>query len=215
MSQVTRASTITLLDAAVVSTICFGMSIAFSIQAVLAGFPEAKFTESSNTWMIAVEAVVSLAALAYLYIRGFDVSSLQPSPTIFGSLVGIGLFFLAWFVGNIAVAPFVNANKPQMAEFSFAGVSLASTIIFAMVNGTFEEVFLLGVLVRGLRYLGPSLAVGIPLLTRILYHLYQGPLGVVWVLAIGLTFSLFYLRSQKLWRKRPVIPFRFPIDSLV
>ncbi|MFS2035385.1 CPBP family intramembrane glutamic endopeptidase [Polaromonas sp. CT11-55] len=199
MSQAPRLSTITLLDAVVVSVICFGLAIAVSIQAVLAGFPEARFTESGNTSMIGVEVGLSLTALAYLYIRGFDVSSLYPGPTIRGSLSGIGLFVLAWLVGILAVTPFASSHKPQMVEFSFTGISLASTIMFAMVNGAFEEIFLLGVLVRGLRGLGLSLAIGIPLLVRILYHLYQGPLGAVWVLAFGLTFSLFYLRSQKLW----------------
>lgn len=199
MTQANRVSTITILDAAIVSTVCFGLFIVFSIQAVLAGFPEAKFSESGNTWMIGVEIALSLAALTYLYMRGFDISSLYPSPTVRGSLAGLGLFFLAWLVGLLAVAPFANAQQPQVVEFSFAGVSLFSTIMFAMVNGAFEEIFLLGVLVRGLRGLGASLAIGIPLLVRILYHLYQGPLGVVWVLAFGLTFSLFYLRSQQLW----------------
>ena len=65
--------------------------------------------------------------------------------------------------------------------------------------GTFEEVFLLGVLVRGLRAYGVSIAIGFPLLIRLLYHLYQGPLGAVWVLAFGLTFTLFYVRIGRLW----------------
>ncbi len=85
------------------------------------------------------------------------------------------------------------------AEFSFAGVSLASTVLFAMVNGTFEEIFLLGVLARGLRGYGLSVAIGVSLLVRVLYHLYQGPLGAVSVLAVGLTFTLFYLRGEQLW----------------
>jgi membrane protease YdiL (CAAX protease family) len=199
MAQVTRVSTISILDAVVVSTICFGMAIVFSIQAVLAGFPTAKFSESGNTWMIGLEVVLSATALIYLYMRGFDISSLYPSPTIVGSFAGLGLFFLAWIVGLVVVTPFVSGQKPQVVEFSFTGISLLSTIMFAMVNGTFEEIFLLGVLVRGLRGLGLSLAIGIPLLVRILYHLYQGPAGVIWILAFGLTFSFSYVRSQQLW----------------
>jgi membrane protease YdiL (CAAX protease family) len=60
-------------------------------------------------------------------------------------------------------------------------------------------VFLLGVLMRGLRGLGLSVAIGVPLLVRVLYSLYQGPVNVVWVLVFGLCFSLAYARKQALW----------------
>lgn len=72
-------------------------------------------------------------------------------------------------------------------------------IAFALVNATFEEVFLLGVLVRGLRSQGLSIAIGLPLLVRVLYHLYQGPVGAVWILVFGLFFSLCYVRRPVLW----------------
>jgi hypothetical protein len=35
------------------------------------------------------------------------------------------------------------------------------------------------VLVRGLRAHGPSIAIGVPMLLRVAYHLYQGPAGTV------------------------------------
>lgn len=199
MNSTARASTITIVDAAVVSAVCFGLSIVVSLQAVLAGFPAARFSEAGNTWMICEEIAWSAIALIYLFIRGFDISSLYPSPSVRGSLAGLGLFVGAWLAGALVIGPFVNIEKPQMIEFSYAGISLLSTVVFAMVNGAFEEVFLLGVLVRGLKGFGLSLAIGLPLLVRILYHLYQGPLGVVWVLVFGLMFSLFYVRRQQLW----------------
>lgn len=68
-----------------------------------------------------------------------------------------------------------------------------------MVNGAFEEVFLLGVLLRGLRAHGLSVALGFPLLVRLMYHGYQGPLGLLWILAFGLSLSLFFLRTGRLW----------------
>jgi membrane protease YdiL (CAAX protease family) len=68
-----------------------------------------------------------------------------------------------------------------------------------MVNGTYEEVFLLGFLQRGLRSYGLSIAVGVAVLVRVLYHLYQGPVGTLWVLGFGAVFSLYYLRSEQLW----------------
>ena len=57
----------------------------------------------------------------------------------------------------------------------------------------------MGVLVRGLRSHGLSVAIGFPLLVRVLCHLYQGPMGVLWILAFGLLFSLSYVRRPVLW----------------
>jgi uncharacterized protein len=194
-----RSSTISPLDAAIVSAICFGFFIFSSTRAVLAGFPAVRFSDSGNSWMIYVEIVLAAAALLYLSMRNFDIASLYPAPSFNGTFAGLGIFIVAWLVGIVATAPFVNAESPQMSEFSNGSVSLASVILFAMVNGTFEEIFLLGVLVRGLRGYGLPFAVGISLLVRVLYHLYQGPLGAVWVLAFGTTFAFFYIRSKELW----------------
>ena len=37
------------------------------------------------------------------------------------------------------------------------------------------------------------------LLARVLYHLYQGPEAAVWVAAFGLTLTLAYLATRRLW----------------
>jgi membrane protease YdiL (CAAX protease family) len=37
------------------------------------------------------------------------------------------------------------------------------------------------------------------LISRVLHHLYQGPLGAVWVLGFGLVMSLYYRRTRKLF----------------
>jgi len=192
-------TTLSLREALLVSAICFGPFIYWSTQAVLSGFPEARFTDAGNVWAIAVEMVLGGIALLYLRARQFDLAALYPAPETRGTFMGLAIFVGAWLVGAIATAPFERSEQALMTPFSFSGVSLATTILFAMVNGAYEEVFLLGVLVRGLRGYGLSIAVGLPLLVRVLYHLYQGPLGALWVLAFGLTFTLFYIRSRQLW----------------
>jgi len=200
MSTTSPKSTLSIFEAAAVSAICFGLFITWSTQAVLRGFPEARYSDSGHVWIVFVEAALAAAALLYLRARNFDVRSLYPRPDLRGTLLGLGLFIAAWLAGVIAIAPFMSSDgNSQMTEFSFSGVTLASTVIFAMVNGAFEEVFLLGVLVRGLRGYGLSIAIGFPLLVRVLYHLYQGPLGAVWIFVFGLTFTFFYVRSSRLW----------------
>lgn len=192
-------SILTMAEAAIVSVLCFGVFIATSTQAVLAGFPAARFSDAGNEWSIVVEAILALAALLYLRMRNFDTASLYPRPTLRESLMGLVAFALSWLIGLAVTAPLATAEQPLLVDFSYSASSLPLIVLFAMVNGAFEEVFLLGVLVRGLRGYGLSIAIGVPLLVRVSYHLYQGPVGVVWVLVIGLTFTLIYLRLGRLW----------------
>lgn len=192
-------STLSIREALLVAVICFGLFIHYSVQAVLAGFPQARFSNAGNAWSIVLELMLAAAALLYLHSRNFDIASLYPAPGVPGTVAGVGIFFASWVIGALVVLPLSDPERAGMTEFSFRGLSLLSIVLFAMANGAFEEVFLLGVLVRGLRGYGLSIALGLPLLVRMLYHLYQGPLGVAWVLAVGFTFTLFYLRLRQLW----------------
>jgi hypothetical protein len=137
-----RRTNLSIHEAAVVSAICFGLFIVWSTQAVLSGFPEARFSDSGDAWMALVEAVLAASALLYLRARNFDVWSLYPQPDVRGTLFGLGLFVAAWLAGVIATAPFMSPGGPsQVTEFSFSGVSIASTVLFAMANGAFERSF--------------------------------------------------------------------------
>lgn len=185
----------------VVTAICFGLSIVLSIDAVMAGFPETPFSAPAMLWMLLAEIGLAFTALLFLRSRGYDVATLAPRPTLRGSAIGIGLFFAAWLVGFVLVTPFAvdQPEQPITAMMAGARIPLPLLVAFAMVNGVYEEVFLLGYLVRGLRGFGLSVAIGVPLLVRISYHLYQGPLGALWIVAFGLVFALYYVRSGDLW----------------
>ena len=73
-------STLSIWEAATVSAICFGLFIVWSTQAVLRGFPEARFSASAHAWMVIVEGILAASALLYLRARNFDVGSLYPQP---------------------------------------------------------------------------------------------------------------------------------------
>ena len=46
---------------------------------------------------------------------------------------------------------------------------------------------------------GSDFAVGASVLVRMLYHLYQGPSGAIFVIGFGLVLSLYFLWKRKLW----------------
>jgi membrane protease YdiL (CAAX protease family) len=194
-------TTTTPVEAASVSAICFGWAIITSSQSVAAGFQSSSFTDSNMLGLIGMEVVFGAIALLLLYARGYSVSNLYPSPSLAGLGLGVGLYIASLMTSWVAVAPFAASqpSQPIDALVSSASVSLSSVIAVALVNGAYEEVFLLGFLLRGLRGYGLSIALGVSLLVRVLYHLYQGPLGAVSVLAFGLVLSLYYIRSNALF----------------
>ncbi len=196
-----RKSTLSIPEALIVGAICFGLFILFSFQAMLAGFPDAPFSDAGMVWGLGCELVLAAAALIFLRARGFDIASLAPQPTLKGSVSGLGLFFGAWLLGALVTSMFQDAQGSQPIErmVTESRLSMPVIIAFALVNATFEEVFFMGVLVRGLRSHGLSIAIGLPLLMRVLGHLYQGPMGVLWILAFGLLFSICYVRRPVLW----------------
>src|SRR5262245_60442951 len=178
-SSVTRTTT-TPGEAIAVVIICFGMMIWRSTQAVLAGFPSYPLTDDAMLWLVADELVLTAVALLLLRTRGFAVATLYPSPSMSGAAHGIGLFLATWLISDAAVTPFSTGGlQPIESMVSEAALSLWVVILVAVINATFEEIFLLGFLVRGLRGFGLSIAIGVSLLVRVMYHLYQGPLGAL------------------------------------
>ncbi|MFC5475530.1 CPBP family intramembrane glutamic endopeptidase [Paraherbaspirillum soli] len=189
------------LEAFAISAICFGWSIYSSTQAVSAGFNSGAFTDANLLSIILMEIILGGIAFLILYLRRFAVSTLYPAPSLIGIIVGIAIYVAALGVVWVSTAPFVSSlgTQPIDSMVSNASVSLSTVIIMALTNGAYEEVFLLGFLLRGMRGYGLSVAMGVSLLVRVLYHLYQGPVGAISVLAFGFVLSLYYVRTGSLF----------------
>jgi membrane protease YdiL (CAAX protease family) len=191
-------------EAATVVALCFGIAIWTSISAMNDGFTAPNFSDSGLEWTVLVELGLGSLALFFLHRRGYAVGSLYPSPTAVGTVVGIALyvatFGLDLLIASLLPSASAGGDQPVARMIHEAHLSLQVVVGMALVNGTFEEVFLLGVVMRGLlpRF-GIGTAFATMLLVRVLYHLYQGPAGAVMVLGTGALFGLFYLRTGRLW----------------
>ncbi|MCK9686772.1 CPBP family intramembrane glutamic endopeptidase [Scleromatobacter humisilvae] len=190
-------------EALAVVALCFGWPILLSVQAVMAGFPvrQGGFDDLGALSIVIYEIAFALVAVTLLRSRGYDVASLRPRPTWVDSGLGLVLALAAGMAGMLAMAAF-SAGQPEqpiadMMRRSTIGAPMV--LLMAVVNGTFEEVFLLGFLMRGLKERGLSIALGTMMLVRVSYHLYQGPLGACYVFGVGLVFGLFYARTGRLW----------------
>ena len=190
-------------EALAVVAVCFGWPILLSLHAVLAGFrvDQGGFSDAGLLSLVVYELAFAVVAITLLRHRGYDVASLRPGPSWIDTGLGVLLALAAGMAGMLAMAPFATAHAQQPIEEMMrrAVVSPPTVLLVAVVNGTFEEVFLLGFLMRGLKDHGLSISLGVMLLVRVSYHLYQGPLGAVSVLGVGLVFGLFYAHTRRLW----------------
>jgi membrane protease YdiL (CAAX protease family) len=194
-------SSCSITDLVVVTCICFGWFILASIQAVIAGFPTRPFTNASFYSIIAVEMIFSATAITYLRTREFDLSSLIPSPSVFGCLVGCLLYVGSVLASFASGALIVNQAEIQPIEemVENSSVAFVPLVALSVVNGLYEEVFLVGYLQRALVQYGRLFSVGAVVLVRMLYHLYQGPAGAMSVVIFGFIVSAYYLHTRKLW----------------
>jgi len=189
-------------DAVIVMAICFGWFILGSIQAVASGFPTRPFTDSSFIGIIGFEVVFAAVAAGYLWARGYNLRQLLPVPTAIGCLVGLALYVVTVLVSwplEFLMKAAHPVTQPIEHMVANATISFLPLVAMSVVNGFYEEVFLIGFLQRTLEGLGVAFAIGASLLVRMLYHLYQGPSGAISVLGFGLVLSVYFLWKRKLW----------------
>jgi membrane protease YdiL (CAAX protease family) len=151
-------------------------------------------------------------AFVLLWGRGYPLQMLYPQPSWRGALAGVVLCGCVVLADNLVVVLLPQYATTPIAEIlASTTVSWSSTIPLAVVNGTYEEIFLLGYLMRGLRRYGASTSLGIALVVRMLYHTYQGPVGVVSVMTVGLIFGLYFQRKGQLF---PVVLAHIALDLM-
>jgi membrane protease YdiL (CAAX protease family) len=191
------------LEAIAVVVLCFGWFILSSLTAVLEGFPaDDRFNDATFVGLVGTELVLGALALLMLRARGHSLRELLPTPSWRGSVGGLLLFalaMLAWSLVGQAFSAQELAAQPIADMAAKASVTLPVVLLVSAVNGLYEETFLVGYLVRGLAHLGASVALGVSVLVRVLYHLYQGPVGAVSVLVYGLVVGACYWRTRALW----------------
>ncbi len=195
-----HASASTLADRVIVTALCFGVFIWSSLHTAAAGFPAATATDHGLASLIAIELGLALLALVYLHMRGHDLRLLLPVPSAHGMLAGIALFAACLAASRLMEFAFAGAPAHAMHDLLADGrVSFLPLAATALINGVYEETFLLGFLQRTLHAAGPQLAIAAALLVRVLCHLYQGPQGALSVFGAGLVLGFYFAKTGNLW----------------
>ena len=168
--------------------------------------PKAPMHSEFGMWRtVGVEALQFLAIGGFLRLRGWTGQKLGLDSHWTDGAWGVGLAlvsymaFYAAFVVIGAVAPGLAASVASGPHMPRA-LSYAIVAFMVLLSPFFEEFFVTGYVITALKEkAGESIAVNVSVLLRLAYHLYQGVLGVVLLIPVGLVFSYWYARTGKLW----------------
>ena len=153
---------------------------------------------------IAVELVLALTMGYWLWRRGWRplrtaTYPFQPLDLARGMILWAGAIVAvaAWVLVCRAVFPhlFAVAKGTEILGAPRLSLSLA----YSMFNAVFEELLWLGLGFAAFRRFGLGVAGTISAALRLLAHGYQGPLALVTVLPVGIVFTLYYVRTRRLW----------------
>jgi membrane protease YdiL (CAAX protease family) len=198
---------------AIVVTIAFGLLIAVSVatflQASTASLAQPHHNNATLVGSLIYEGIVFAILLPFLHVRGWTAQRLGVVPGWGDTLIGLGLFmwaFLMWIVVwnvTVLVSP-ITAQTMSGTHVVVQGISPVIAIVMSLINASFEEIFVCGYVVAALKGADGkyTMAVNASVAIRLLYHLYQGPLGVIGVIPLGLIFAYWFARTGRLW---PVI----------
>jgi uncharacterized protein len=200
--QTRRHGPIQVVQLCLVISICFGWFILASILSVIAGFPVTPVRDASLLGICLFEGLMALAALTVLRFSRFEIRTLIPIPsfggTLHGAAITLGAIVITWPLYAI-FGPNHSAIEQVTQMAAQSRITLPAAVVASLVNGAYEEVFLCGYILRAVEGFGVSIAIGLSMLVRLLYHLYQGPYGALAVVGFGLLASIYFWRTRQLW----------------
>jgi len=193
---------LSLHEIVLVVAIFAGLFIYSSVQAVLSGFPIPHLSDEEALGLVLSECLAFPVAFAVLWARGWRFKDLGIQVTWLHSFAGL-LLFGGTVLLNDALWELLGhaiGGREFLIQFSqAASVSFPVALLLSVINGIFEEFFLCRYLVEAFAKFGPAVALGVSSLVRVMYHLYQGPLGAILVLGFGIVVTLFYWRFRHVW----------------
>jgi len=176
------------------------------------------FNDTTLVGVLIMELVQSMFLIWFLRIRGWTLEKLGLGVTLRSTVIGLGLlavtYALLYAVQSLAANLLPIDMQAAAATYPQPSKDLSMHLVFLVstVNGIYEEVFVAGYIitvlapVRGM-WTGINVSTGL----RLLYHLYQGPVGILSVVPVGLLFGYVFARTRQLW---PLIFAHIVIDII-
>lgn len=187
----------------IVVILAFGQFIVGSILAI--GAPETSTYTNQALLSLLIVELMQFAFLAwFLYLRGWTLEKFGLHVTVRttggGLLLAIATFAIVYFVQLLAMHGIDMAAAERLYPKVSPKLDLQIVFLASVVNGGYEEVFVAGYVITvlaGAR--GIWTAVNVSTGIRLMYHLYQGTLGVLTIVPLGLLYGFIYVRTRQLW----------------
>jgi membrane protease YdiL (CAAX protease family) len=189
----------------VVVTWAFGLTIFSSILAMGIGPDAVAQTNQALVGGLMQMIAITIVLGWFLKARGWTLEKLGLALTAGGTRWGVMLLavsLLLYFVVQfVALYSFeINIETATDRFPALESASPAYVFLAAVVSAVFEELFVAGYVITALSATrGPWTAVNVSTGLRVLYHLHQGPLGVLTIVPLGLLFGWVYVRTRQLW----------------
>jgi membrane protease YdiL (CAAX protease family) len=192
----------------VVVTWAFGLPIFVSIMSLgTPGNVSVPVFDNAALLGTIIFEVIQLGFLTwFLRIRGWTLEKFGLSFSWRATAAGIALLAFTYaltFGAQYAAQVIFNYDiQAAIARAPKVDPDLSMQLVFMMsvVNGIFEELFVAGYIITTLtERRGMWVAINTSVVVRLLYHLYQGPIGVLTAVPMGLLYGYVYSRTRQLW----------------
>ncbi|GAB1596743.1 CPBP family intramembrane glutamic endopeptidase [Lysobacter claricitrinus] len=192
----------------------FALPVLSSLTSLFAPSTQPMITEDGLRGLVVYEAIVLVALLALLRVRGWQRGHLGVVWSGWDLPAAVLLTVVTAFACNaVDIAMRVLVQVPPMPPDAIVahGIPLAMVALVSMVNPLFEELVLCGYVVGVLKPLrGAAFAINVSTALRLSYHLYQGAPAVM-IIPVGLLFAGWYARTGRLW---PVVLAHAAFDAM-
>lgn len=193
----------------------FGQFIFVSIMSIGAPAQQA-YTNHALLSVLIGELMQFAFLIWFLRVRGWTLEKFGLHFTLRGTGGGLllagasfGLFIVAQIVGGW-VLPIDLKAAEELYPKTAKDLDMQLVFVTSVVNGAYEELFVAGYIIAVLTPIrGMWTAINVSTGIRLLYHLYQGPIGVITIVPLGIVYGYIFARTRQLW---PLIVAHIVID---
>ncbi|MBI5847905.1 MAG: CPBP family intramembrane metalloprotease [Nitrospirae bacterium] len=168
----------------------------------------APITQNHLASLTVVEVVMLALVLWFLKERGWEFADFKIRPSVRATASGILLALFA-YGSYVMLCLVLNSISPEYLQsisqtpLTSSEISFAHIMAVSIINPLYEELLVVGYVIGTLKRMkNITYAVNVSVAIRLLYHLYQGPLGIMAIIPTGLIFGYWYAKRETLW---PVI----------
>ncbi len=163
--------------------------------------PERAFSTRGQLRLVGVELLLGALWLIVLRRHGWSLACITAGLEARDLLRAAGLVALSSVVYLVATSAW-GVTFPRAGHFRVhleGRISWSAIVAASVVNPMAEELVYLGFITNVLRRRGELPAIVPAVAARMAIHVYQGPVAVVGIAAVGIVFCVYYHRTRRLW----------------